>query len=78
VTLPPAEREFAHKLEMTHGVIIRVDPLEGGLQACHWRDDTVLADADTVYELEKVLKSLHIYADADAPDVIPTNTERTT
>lgn len=72
VTLPPVEREKARALEMTHGVIVRVDEREGGLQALDWRDDTVLADAETVYELERVLVSLHIYADVSAPEAIPT------
>ena len=72
VTLPSVEREKARALEMTHGVIVRVDDREGGVQALHWRDDTVLADAETVYELERILVSLHIYADVTTPDVIPT------
>lgn len=57
---------------MTHGVVVSLDD-EGGLLARHWRDDTVLADADDVFELETVLKSLHIYisTDVEPSDIIP-------
>lgn len=71
--LPPVERRKAHELEMTHGVIVRVDEHEGIVQALDWQTDEVLADADTVYELETVLKSLHIYADVEAAAVVPSD-----
>lgn len=62
--LPPNERLLARKVEMTHGVLVRVND-DRTLEARHWRDDTLLADADDVFELETVLKSLHIYPDPE-------------
>lgn len=62
MALPPNERQHAHNLEMTHGVIVRMNE-DRTVEARHWRDDTLLADADDVFELETVLKSLHIYPD---------------
>ena len=63
-TLPPQERKYAQQLELTHGVLVRVND-DPGVEARNWRDDSLLADAEDVYELETVLKSLHIYADQE-------------
>ena len=58
------ERKAARELELTHGVIINLLH-DHTLVAKRWRDDTVLAEADTVIELGVVLRSLHIYEDTE-------------
>jgi len=54
------ERKLVREMELRHGVIINVQ-LDHTLVAKHWKDDAVVAEADTVFELGVVLRSLHVY-----------------
>lgn len=58
------ERQHVRELELRHGVIIK--PLaDGSFQATKWRDgaDVPVADADSLRELEIVLKASFVAPD---------------